>query len=53
VLLKARSLYEAAIDARKKGQRVVLVGRDYPFIKDIVGFDQERQVSGQREIVAR
>jgi hypothetical protein len=52
VLLKALALYEAAIEARKKGQRLVLVGRDYQFIREIVGFGKESQVSDQRELVA-
>jgi hypothetical protein len=42
VLLKALSLYEAAIDAKRKNQRLVVVGPDYHFIKEIVGFEQAR-----------
>ncbi len=40
VLLKALSLYEAALEAKQKGQRLVVVGPDYRFIREIVGFDR-------------
>lgn len=40
VLLKALSLYEAAVDANRKHQRLVVVGPEYQFIKEIVGFDE-------------
>lgn len=39
-LLKALVLYEAALEANQKGQRLVLVGPDYRFIREIVGFDR-------------
>jgi hypothetical protein len=53
VLLKALALYDAAIKARQKGQRLVLVGRDYQFVREIVGFDQEEQRPAQLERVAK
>jgi hypothetical protein len=40
VLLKALSLYEAAIEGKEKGLRVILVGPDYKYIKEIVGFEK-------------
>ena len=40
LLLKALTLYEAALEARQKGQRLVLVGPDYRFIQEIVGIDR-------------
>jgi hypothetical protein len=40
VLLKALSLYETAIEAKQKDQRLVLVGPEYKFIREIIGFDQ-------------
>jgi hypothetical protein len=45
VLLKALSLYDAAIEAKKRNQRLVLVGPDYQFIREIVGFDRTKQES--------
>jgi hypothetical protein len=53
VLFKALALYEAAVRARKKGQRLVLVERDYHFVREIIGFDQENQESLQKQAVAR
>jgi hypothetical protein len=53
VLLKALALYDAAIKARQKGQRLVLVGGDYQFVREIVGFDQEKRRSAQPERVAK
>ena len=52
VLLKALALYDAAIKARRKGQRLVLVGGDYHFVREIVGFDQEKRRSALPERVA-
>ncbi len=52
VLLKALTLYEIALDAKKKGQRVILTGPDYHFIREIVGFDQAISESAGRESVA-
>jgi hypothetical protein len=40
VLLKALRLYEVALEANRKGQRLVLVGPDYRFIREIVGLDR-------------
>jgi hypothetical protein len=40
VLLKALTLYEAALEATQKGQRLVLVGPDYRFIREIVGINR-------------
>jgi hypothetical protein len=40
LLLKALTLYEAALEATQKGQRLVLVGPDYRFIQEIVGIDR-------------
>jgi hypothetical protein len=40
LLLKALSLYETAIEAKQKDQRLVLVGPEYRFIREIIGFDQ-------------
>ena len=54
VLLKALSLYEAAIEAKRRNQRLVVVGPDYRFAREIVGFDQsvpeaaERTAAGAR-----
>jgi len=52
VLFKALALFEAAVEAKQKGQRLVLVGPDYRFIKEIVGFEQIKPESAQRESVA-
>jgi hypothetical protein len=52
ILLKALALYEAAIDAKQKGQRLVLVGSDYKFIKEIIGFEQMKPEPTQPERVA-
>jgi hypothetical protein len=40
LLLKALSLYETAIEAIQKDQRLVLVGPEYRFVREIIGFDQ-------------
>jgi hypothetical protein len=40
LLLKALSLYETAIEAKQNDQRLVLVGPEYRFIREIIGFDQ-------------
>ncbi len=40
LLLKALTLYEAALEATQKGQRLVLLGPDYQFIQEIVGIDR-------------
>lgn len=37
LLLKALLLYKAALEATQKGQRLVVVGPDYRFIREIVG----------------
>lgn len=37
VLLKALLLYEEALEASQNGQRLVVVGPDYRYIKEIVG----------------
>ena len=52
ILFKALTLYEAAIEARQKGQRLVLVGSDYKFIKEIIGFEQMKPESLQPASVA-
>jgi UDP-N-acetyl-D-mannosaminuronic acid transferase (WecB/TagA/CpsF family) len=52
ILFKALALYEAAIDAKQKGQRLVLLGSDYRFIKEIIGFEQMKPESRQPESVA-
>jgi hypothetical protein len=43
VLLKALALYEAALDASEKGERLAVLGRDYKFIREIVGFEPDHQ----------
>jgi hypothetical protein len=48
----ASVLHEAAIEARPKGQRLVLVGSDYKFIKEIMGFEPMKPGSMQRERAA-
>ena len=45
VLLKALTLYEAALGANEKGQRLVVVGPDYRFIREIIGFDRSDRES--------
>jgi hypothetical protein len=52
ILFKALTLYEAAIEAKQKGQRLVVVGSDYRFIKEIIGFEQMKPESLQPESVA-
>jgi len=52
ILFKALTLYEAAIEARQKGQRLVLVGSDYKFIKEIIGFEPMKRQPSQLERVA-
>ncbi|MFI5456099.1 MAG: hypothetical protein ACHRXM_11680 [Isosphaerales bacterium] len=52
VLLKALSLYEAAIDAKRKNQRLVLVGPEYQFIREIVGFDELKREFSQHATAA-
>ena len=39
VLLKALVLYKAAVEATRKGQRLVIVGPDYRLIREIVEID--------------
>lgn len=39
LLLKALVLYEVAIDASRKGQRLALLGHDYRLIREITGFE--------------
>jgi hypothetical protein len=53
VLLKALSLYEAAVEAKQRGQRLVVVGPEYQFIREIIGFDQLERESARHEKVAR
>jgi hypothetical protein len=53
VLLKALTLYEAAIEAKEKGQRLILAGPDYRFIREIVGFDPASPQPVGSENVAR
>lgn len=52
ILFKALALYEAAVEAKQMGQRLVFVGPDYRFIKEIIGFDPRKPESAQRESVA-
>jgi hypothetical protein len=52
LLLKALSLYEAALEGKEKGQRLILVGPDYKFIKEIVGFEKTSPEPVERESVA-
>src|ERR1700733_14468142 len=52
ILFKALVLYEAAIEAKQKGQRLVLVGSDYKFIKEIIGFEHMKPESSQPTSVA-
>ena len=52
VLLKALILYEAAVDATQKGQRLVLVEPDYRFIREIVGIGRDDRVHTETEKVA-
>jgi hypothetical protein len=40
LLLKAMILFETALKATRKGQRLVLVESDYRFIQEIVGIDR-------------
>ena len=39
LLLKALVLYEAAIEASRKGQRLALLGHDYRLVREITGFE--------------
>jgi hypothetical protein len=39
VLLKALGLYEAAVDANDKGERLAILGPKYEFVREITGFD--------------
>jgi hypothetical protein len=45
VLLKALALYAAALDASEKGERLAVLGRDYKFIREIVGLVPNRQTA--------
>lgn len=39
ILLKALSLYEEALRAFEQGERLAVLGKDYRFIREIVGFE--------------
>jgi hypothetical protein len=52
-LLKALLLYEAALEAKRNGQRLVLVGSDYRFIREFVGLDRADQQPVQSGLNAR
>lgn len=52
LLLKALILYDAALKAKRKGQRLVLVEPDYRFIREIVGIDREDRAHTETEKVA-
>ena len=53
VLLKALSLYEVAIEAKQRNERLVLVGHDYQFIREIIGLEQRNRDSRQYADVVR
>ncbi len=44
ILLKALSLYEEAIRVFASGERLAVLGKDYRFIREIVGFDHGDRV---------
>jgi hypothetical protein len=50
ILLKALILYEAALEAKRKGQRLVVVGPDYRFVREIIGIDRDRRDRITKEI---
>jgi hypothetical protein len=53
VLLKALILFEAALKATQKGQRLVLVESDYRFIREIVGIDRLKPEAATSENIAK
>jgi hypothetical protein len=53
LLLKVLSLYETAIKAKQKDQRLVLVGPEYRFIREIIGFDQIKSENHLRASTAK
>ena len=42
LISKAMTLYEAALDARDKGNRLVILTQDYQFVREIIGFGTNR-----------
>jgi hypothetical protein len=53
LLQMALTLYEIVIDAVNKGQRLALLGPDYRFIREIVGFKPPKSEVNEPETVAR
>ena len=52
VLLLALTLYDLAVDAAEKGQRLVLLDRDYRFVREIVGLGLNKPETVLHESVA-
>ena len=52
LLQMALTLYEVVIDAVNKGQRVALLGPDYQFVREIVGFNRPKSEANEPETVA-
>jgi hypothetical protein len=52
LLLKALALFEAALEATQKGQRLVVVSPDYRFIKEIIGIDRVARAFAQSGDIA-
>jgi hypothetical protein len=52
LLLKALTLYKAAVDAARKGQRLALLGQDYQFIREIIGLEEPTSGKKHRESVS-
>jgi hypothetical protein len=53
LLLKAVILFETALKATRKGQRLVLVEPDYRFIQEIVGIDRLKPEAATSENIAK
>jgi hypothetical protein len=53
LLLKAMILFETALKATRKGQRLVLVESDYRFIQEIVGIDRLKPEAATSENIAK
>jgi hypothetical protein len=51
-MVMALTLYEVAIDAMRQGQRLVLVDKDYRFVREVTGLLQETPEAPSHEKVA-
>ncbi len=52
ILLKAWSLYEEAIRVFEQGERLAVLGKDYSFIREIVGFEHTDRKPATTEFVS-